>query len=65
MQNYYAVERFVQERQEEGRAIAELQALRRRAVAARRAERLPGLRGWLRDLFAERDARAEPAGDTR
>ena len=65
MQNYYAVERFIQERQEEGRAIAELQALRRRAVAARRAERLAGLRGWLRDLFAERGADREPVRNLR
>jgi len=69
MQNYYGVERFIQERQQEGRAMAELQALRRRAVAARRAERLAGLREWLRGLFAERQVRrevhGEPAGDIR
>jgi len=69
MQNYYGVERFIQERQQEGRAMAELQALRRRAVAARRAERLAGLREWLRGLFAERQVRrevhGEPARDIR
>ena len=63
MQNYYGIERFIQERQQEGRAIAELQALRRRA------ERLAGLREWLRGLFAERQVRrevhGEPARDIR
>lgn len=65
MQNYYGVERFIQERNQEARAVAELQALRRQAVGARRVARLAGLRGWLRGLFVERDVRREPARDIR
>jgi hypothetical protein len=47
MQNYYAVERFIEEHNHEARAIAELQALRRRAIAERRAERGSALRNIL------------------
>lgn len=36
MQNPYAVERFIQEHNAHARAVAELQALQRQAVAARR-----------------------------
>jgi hypothetical protein len=36
MQNAYAVERFIQEHNAHARAVAELQALQRQAVAARR-----------------------------
>lgn len=51
MQNYYAVERFIKEHNHEARAIAELQALRRRAVAERRAERGAALRNILAGFF--------------
>jgi hypothetical protein len=36
MQNPYAVERFIQEHNAHARAVAELQALQRRAAAERR-----------------------------
>lgn len=36
MQNPYAVERFIQEHNAHARAVAELQALQRKAVAERR-----------------------------
>lgn len=52
MQNYYAVERFISEHNQEARAIAELQALRRRAAAERRAERGTALRNVLAGFFA-------------
>ncbi|MDQ7842800.1 MAG: hypothetical protein QN141_01735 [Armatimonadota bacterium] len=52
MQNHYAVERFVQERHREALAIAEVQALRRRATSARRARRWAGLLRWLRAVSA-------------
>lgn len=47
MQNPYAMERFVYEHDAHARAVAELQALRRQAVAARRRERVGG---WLERL---------------
>lgn len=47
MQNPYVMERFVQEHNAHARAVAELQALRRQAVAARRRE---ALNGWLARL---------------
>jgi len=52
VQNYYAVERFISEHNQEARAIAELQALRRRAAAERRAERGTALRNVLAGFFA-------------
>lgn len=66
MQNDYAVERFIQECQQEAWAFAERQALRRRAVAARRTQRLANLRGWLRDALWQREPLpGEPARETR
>jgi hypothetical protein len=44
MQNPYAMERFVREHDSHARAVAELQALRRQAIAARRRETV---NGWL------------------
>jgi hypothetical protein len=38
MQNPYAVERFIQEHSAHARAVAELQTLQRKAIAARRRE---------------------------
>lgn len=51
MQNYYAVERFIKEHNQEARVIAELQALRRRAAAERRAVRGAALRNLLAGVF--------------
>lgn len=64
MQNYYGVERAIQERTQEARAMAELQAIRRRAQAERRATRI-GFRGRLRDLFALRERTGEPVRGLR
>jgi hypothetical protein len=52
MQNPYAMERFVQEHNAHARAVAELQALRRQAVAARRREMLSGWLARLERRFA-------------
>lgn len=51
MQNYYAVERFIKEHNQEARAISELQALRRRAAAERRGQRTSALRNVLAGFF--------------
>lgn len=64
MQNYYGMERSIQERTQEARALAELQALRRRALAERRAERL-GLRTWLAVLLPRRERARTPSPDPR
>lgn len=52
MQNPYAMERFIHEHDAHARAVAELQALRRQAVAARRREKVGGWLGWLIGLLA-------------
>jgi hypothetical protein len=64
MQNYYGMERAIEERTREARALAELQALRRRAVTRRRAERR-GVFGWLRRLSAQGRRSALPAREAR
>jgi hypothetical protein len=51
MQNPYAMERFVQEHNAHARAVAELQALRRQALAARRRQMLNGWLTRLEGLF--------------
>ena len=51
MQNPYAMERFVHEHNVHARAVAELQALRRQALAARRQEMLNGWLARLGQLF--------------
>jgi len=51
MQNPYAVERFIQDRNAHARAVAELQALQRRATAARRRQVLGAWRVRLSRLL--------------
>lgn len=51
MQNPYAMERFVHEHNAHARAMSELQALRRQALAARRQEMLNGWLTRLGELF--------------
>lgn len=60
MQNYYGMERAIQERTQEARALAELQAMRRQAVTRPRAPHLE-LFGWLRRLTARRRREASAA----
>lgn len=64
MQNPYAVERFIQEHDAHARAVAELQALRRQAMAAHRREAVKGWLARLGGLFArpKESAHREPAG---
>lgn len=64
MQSHYGMERSIQERTQEARALAELQALRRRALAERRAERL-GLPRWLVDLLPRRERAQTPTAHPR
>ena len=51
MQNPYAMERFVHEHNAHARVMAELQGLRRQALAARRQAMLNGWLARLGELF--------------
>jgi len=50
-QNPYAVERFIQEHNAHARAVAELQALRRKVAGERRRAALDGWRVRISKLF--------------